>query len=156
MPRFVIPPDQLPPTSSSAQHVVRFRVVSQDRNRVSDYSPIFLLESFGQIPSASVEFKITESGDPPKMVTLIWKGDYVAYHRDLDTNQHDIFVSWDSAPYEYAGRETGNSFSLQSPIGTSTVQFYVQLSSYNSLHPPNSVPLKSNILKILETNVYNL
>lgn len=156
MARFVIPVDQLPPVSSSAQHVVRFRIVSEDRNRISDWSPIFLLNSEGQIPSASVSFKIIETGSAPKAITLVWEGNYVAYHKDLDSNQHDVFVSWDEGPYEYLGRETGNSFVTKAKEGANRVQFYVQVASYNSIHPPSSTPNRNSLLKILETDIHHL
>lgn len=156
MPRIVIPPDQLPPTSSSAQHILRFRVISEDRNRISDWSPIFILNSVGQIPSASVSFKIIETGSTPKGITLIWDGDYVPYHKDLDSNQHDVFVSWNQGEYEYLGREAGNSFTIKAKSGANRVQFYVQMASYNDTHPPNTEPKISSILKILETDVYHL
>lgn len=156
MPRFVIPVDQLPPVSSSAQHVVRFRVISEDRNRVSDWSPILILNSNGQIPSASVSYKLVESGSTPKILTVIWSGEYIAYHKGLDSNQHDVFVSWNEQPYEYLGRETGNSFSIQAPSGVNRAQFFIQVASYNSIHPPSSVPVRSELLKIVETKLYNI
>jgi hypothetical protein len=152
--RFVIPVDQLPPTSSSAQHVVRFRIISEDRNRISDWSPIFLLNSEGQIPSASVSYKIVESGSAPKIITVIWDGNYLNYNKDLDSNQHDVFASWDEGAYEYLGRETGNSFLTKAKEGTSRVQFHVQTASYNSIHPPNETPNRNSLLKILETEIY--
>ena len=157
MPRFTIPLDQLPATSSSAQHIVRFRVISEDRNRISDWSPIFLFDSVGQIPSASVTYKLTETGSAPKLLTLVWTGDYVTYNRPLDANhQHDIFVSWSLGPYEYLGRQAGNSFSIPAKAGANKAQFYVQMPSYNSLHPPTEEPVQSEILKIFETTILNI
>jgi hypothetical protein len=156
MPRVVVPVDQLPPTSSSAQHVVRFRIISEDRNRISDWSPIFVLESIGQIPSASVSYKLVETGSTPKILTLVWDGDYVSYHKNLDSNQHDVFVSWNQGQYEYLGREVGNSFQVKAPSGVNRAQFFVQMASYNSLHPPSIEPVKNDLLKIVETALYNI
>jgi hypothetical protein len=156
MPRVVVPVDQLPPTSSSAQHVVRFRIISEDRNRISDWSPIFVLDSIGQVPSASVAYKLIESGSTPKILTMVWSGDYVSYHKDLDSNQHDVFVSWNEQPYQYLGREIGNSFQVKAPNGVNRAQFFVQMASYNSLHPPSAEPTINNLLKIVETALYNV
>jgi hypothetical protein len=156
--RFTIPLENLPPTSSSAQHIVRFRVISEDRNRVSDYSPIFLLDSPGQIPSASVQYAITTSAGigSGTFVDLIWAGDYISMHKTLDSNIHDIFVKWSySGIYEYVGRVVGNNFRILKPAAATTVRFKVQLPSYPSEHPvdPDNDPRESSIIQILETAV---
>lgn len=157
MTRFVVPLNRLPITSASAQHIVRFRVISEDRNRISDWSPIFLFDSVGQTPSASVTYKLTETGSAPKLLTLVWTGDYVTYNKQLDANhQHDVFVSWSLGPYEYLGRQSGNGFSIPAKQGASKAQFYVQMPSYNSLHPPTQDPVISEKLKIFETTILNI
>ena len=156
MPRIAIPVTNLPPVSSSAQHVVRFRIVSEDRNRVSDWSPIFLLNSVGQIPSASASYKLIDSGSTPKLLTLTWSGGYIPTHKDLDDGHHDVFVSWNEGPFEYLGREVGNFFSVRAKTGANRAQFLVQVGSYNSLHPPSSVPVINPALKIILTDILNI
>jgi hypothetical protein len=156
MARFVIPIEDLPPVSSSAQHIVRFRVVSEDRNRISDYSPIFLLESPGQIPSASVEYVSTVSATTPKKIELTWSGGYVAGHTDLDPEPHDVFVKWSTSTiYQYVGRVVGNNFSIIAPASATNARFKVQVPSYPSVHPPDpdNDPRESAIIQILETEV---
>lgn len=159
MPRFSIAPDLLPPVSSSAQHIVRFRVISEDRNRISDYSPIFILDSVGQIPSASVSYNAVVSATTPKSINFIWSGGYVAGHTDLDPNLHDVFVKWNySSDYEYFGRVTGNSFNIIAPTAATNVRFKIQIPSYPSAHPPVSgnTPRQSSIIQILETTAISI
>jgi hypothetical protein len=156
VPRLVIPVTELPPVSSSAQHVVRFRIVSEDRNRVSDWSPIFLLDSVGQIPSASTSYKLVESGSSPKLLTLTWNGGYIPTYKNLDEGYHDVFVKWDGGEFEYLGRQTGNFFSTAAKSGASTAQFLVQVGSYNSMHPPSNTPVINSELMILLTHVLNI
>ena len=131
MPRFKIPVSQLPPTDSDGRHLIRFRITTEDRNNVSEYSQIFNLESIGQIPSASVSYQyILDDSTTPKNITLIWEGGYLEYHTELDQSQHDVFVKWDEDSYIYLGRSIGNTFRLLANPDKNSAQFIVQVPSY--------------------------
>lgn len=160
--KFIVRTQDLPSPSSSAQHIVRFRVISEDRNRASDWSPIFVLNSEGQIPSASVGYILTSASSfSGKSLKLIWSGNYVSYHNDLDSNRHDIFVKYDQGQYEYAGTTTGNSFEFIARQSTSSAKFTVQVPSYpvipylsaaTGVVTPQINPILSSTLRILETD----
>lgn len=145
MARIRIPVNQLPPTNSIGNHFIRFRISSEDRNSISEWSQCFVLFSEKQIPSASVQHAISiNSSASPSVINLIWSGDYVEYHKDLDSQQHDIFANWSSYGYEYIGRVTGNNFSIISRDEEDTVLFKVQVPGY-------PIGTESEILTIFET-----
>jgi hypothetical protein len=145
VPRFKIPVDQLPPTDSEGKHLIRFRITTEDKNNVSEWSQIFNIESVGQIPSASVSYQyVLDDSTSPKNITLIWEGGYLDYHTELDQSQHDVFVKWDSDPYLYLGRTIGNSFRLLANPSKYYAKFIVQVPSY----PEGNLSEK---LKIFET-----
>lgn len=157
MPRVIVPADQLPPTSSSAQHVVRFRIISEDRNRISDWSPIFILDSFGQIPFSASTVAVVSAcpvgGNTEVSVT--WSGPHIDFHDELDAYPHDVFIKWDNQEYVFGGRIVGNNLTTLAPTNSSSVQFLVQSPSYPSIPGTRDLqnrPTISNILKITESD----
>jgi hypothetical protein len=151
--KFSIKLEDLPFTSSSAQHIVRFRVVSEDRNRVSDWSPIFVFDSPGQTPSSSVQYALTSSSvNGSTILNLIWSGEYVRFHKDLDAESHDVFIKWNSDSYLYSGRIVGNSLQIFARQLSSSASFIVQLPSYPSDAPPGTEPRLNSKIQILKTD----
>lgn len=159
MSRVIVPVDQLPPTSSSAQHVVRFRIVSEDRNRASDWSPIFILDSVGQIPfsgSTIVVVSASPIGGNTE-ISVTWSGPHIDFHDELDAYPHDVFVRWDNEDYIFAGRVVGNNLKILSRTSppSSSAQFLIQSPSYASVPGTRDLqnrPTISSILKITESD----
>jgi hypothetical protein len=155
MPRFVIPASQLPPTSASAQHIIRFRVISEDRNRISDWSPIFLFTSFGQIPfSSSTSYVLTSASvNGSTILDFIWSGKHIDFHDELDAYPHDVFVKWNNEGYVFYGTIVGNTLRILARTSppSSSAQFMVQSPSYGTLISSEK-PEISSLLKIVETD----
>jgi hypothetical protein len=112
MAKFTIPLKNLPPPDKNGNHLLRFRVTTEDRNSISEWSKIFKVESLGQIDPEQVESNVTaltENG--PFEIT--WQGDVVTSVSSEvsivnESQQYDIFVKWDTDPFYYFGRVTGN------------------------------------------------
>lgn len=144
MARITIPVDKLPPPGPNAKHKVRFRITTKDYNEISEWSPLFLLESIGQIASASADYSynviVPTSGN--KNINLTWED----IHYSVDNSLHDIFAQWSTSDsFEYLGRFVGNSVNVRIPSSASSGILKVQLPSY---------PLpaeQSELFKILET-----
>jgi hypothetical protein len=131
MAKFRIPLADLPPPNLEGNHYLRFRIATEDRNSISEWSQIFDLESVGQIPSASVLYQhILDDSTNPQNITLIWEGGYLEYNKTLDQSKHDVFVKWDDDPYIYIGRIIGNTFRLLVDPNKNSAQFIVQVPSY--------------------------
>lgn len=146
MARFKIPVDKLSPPDSNGRHLIRFRITTEDKNNISEWSQIFDLESPGQIPSASAAHQhILDESTTPKNITLIWEGGYLEYHTELDQSQHDIFVKYDNDPYLYLGRTVGNTFRTLVTAGKNTARFIVQVASY-------PIGELSEVLRVFETD----
>lgn len=125
MPRFVVPVEDLPPPNENGDHLFRFRIISEDQNRVSEYSTLFTIKSTGQIHPLESEAvaEITGSGS---VINLTWEtpslynvgasavGASVLHNHGVDWKVHDsdIFVKWigDDLPdeFEYYGRSRDN------------------------------------------------
>jgi hypothetical protein len=111
-----IPKSSIPPIDyDTSKYNVRYRVVSEDKNRVSHWSPIY--NSEGQtIVGTSGALSITET-----IITAVWG----------DENNHpayDIFVSFDGGPFFYHGTSLVHSYSFLNQ-GDTSVRVKVQLVS---------------------------
>ena len=106
----------LPPVDSETlKYNTRYRVISEDKNRTSHWSPIY--NSNGtNIIGTSGALSITE-----EIITAVWG----------DENFHpgyDIFVSFDSGAFFWHGTSSVHSYSFLNE-GTTTVRVKIQLVS---------------------------
>lgn len=132
--KFIIPLAKLPYPNIDGKHRVRFRITTQDRNELSEWSPIYVVDSPAQQSSASVSYQAQVTGNS---VTLSWEPNSLY-------KEYDVFVSFSSAPYEFFTRTSNNSVII--PISTNSLTIWVQLPTYP--FPPTT----SSLFRILETS----
>ena len=108
----------LPPINGNKlTYDFRYRIITEDKNRTSHWSPIY---------SADMQPVISTTGAisvATNIITVVWG----------DENGHplyDVFVSFDGGLFFYHGTPSVHSYSFLK-TGTSTVQVKVQLISYN-------------------------
>ena len=102
----------LPAVGLQNEHYLRYRVVSDDRNRTSHWSPIYVLESS---PLESVEGAVSISDN---IVICVWGDEFLR-------PKYDVFVKNDSDPYIYHGTTSVHSYSFVNQA-TSTIKVLVQ------------------------------
>jgi hypothetical protein len=106
----------LPPVDHDTEkYNIRYRVISEDRNRTSHWSPIFNSDGSNVIGTSGA-LSITQ-----EIITAVWG----------DENLHpayDIFVSFDGDPFYWHGTSAVHSYSFLNE-GSTTVQVKVQLVS---------------------------
>ena len=110
-----IPRNQLPPVESDNVYSVRFRVISEDKNRLSHWSPIFVIDSVEPV-AVSGALSVTAT-----IITAVW-GD------EEGRPAYDVFVNFDSGGYEYHGTTTTHQYAFLNE-GISTVRVAIQISS---------------------------
>ena len=112
----IIQKESLPPIDSpSAGYVVRYRIISEDKNRTSHWSPIFVTNAV-PVQSVAGALSITET-----IITAVW-GD------ELNRPSYDVFVKFDSGSFAYHGTSTVHSYAFLN-TGTTSVHVKVQISS---------------------------
>jgi hypothetical protein len=116
--------------------VLRFRIVSEDKNRKSAYSPIFFTESEDVNPGTGDLRQLGNtmflSWDPGNLSTQIL---------------YDIFVGFDSSTPTYRATTGSTNYSFLK-TGTTSVQAIVQVSSIN--------PKLNDTLKIYDSGTESL
>ena len=134
MAKFVVPLKNLPAPDTSGDHLVRFRIITEDRNSISEWSSFFIVESLGQIDPEQVESNVTAlTEDGPFEIT--WKGDVItsvspATFITNESQQYDIFVKWNSDPFYYFGRVTGNRVVIYKEDGATSLRVIGQLPTH--------------------------
>lgn len=155
--KFRVPVESLPPSNINGRHLFRFRIISEDKNRISQYSPLFTIESKGQIwplqTTAVANVSISEDA-----VNIYWEtpiyynvgasavGASVMHNHTAEYRVHDadVFVSWDSAPFIYYGRTGTGQINLVKPASDPT---YARVVGQVANYPPT----KSERFQIFDT-----
>jgi hypothetical protein len=134
--KIVIPKSSLPPVdSNTGSYIVRYRFVSEDKNRVSHWSPTFITNS------ASVEQVNGALSITPTIITAVW-GD------ELNRPSYDIFVKFDSGVFFYHGTSPTHSYSFLN-TGTTSVNVKIQISSSIKEIKPGLVIFDSGVLSLV-------
>ena len=111
-----IPKSSIPPIDhDTSKYNIRYRIISEDKNRVSHWSPIYNSEGQNIIVTSGA-LSITET-----IITAVWG----------DENNHpayDIFVSFDGDPLFSHGTSLVHSYSFLNQ-GDTSVRVKVQLVS---------------------------
>ena len=138
--KVTIPRDSLPPINADKNHyVVRFRIVSEDLNRMSHWSPQYLI-SPTPIDLSATEDKNIVLTDNGLIVTAQWNVSASALSEfqknpNQSVNNYDIYVAWgtqvgSTGTLEYFGTVTGNSAVIPVPQGKQAVRVLVQTMTY--------------------------
>lgn len=157
MAKFIIPLHQLPEPMTDGTQKFRFRIVSEDRNVVSYWSPIFKIINGNQLVPYIPSFSASAIYDS--------RTDSINLNLDSDVNtsdytefldNYDIFVSWDGGSYTFYNRMNANGINIANS-GSATVRIKGQ---YPSQYVENisgfSTPSQSNNLKVFETATLSL
>jgi hypothetical protein len=125
---------ELPPVSSNNTYTVRYRVISEDKNRTSHYS------EFKNVANPTIT---TVSG------TLVKNGTFSIGVWDDVSNypSYDIFVKFDGGSYSYHGTTPTHTYSFLN-TGTTSVQMAVQISSTSKT--------RNTLLQVFESSSVSL
>lgn len=159
MAKFVIPVETLGDPNTSGDHLFRFRIVSKDGVTYSKYSALYVIKSTGQIyPLQSASRYIVSSS----VINVYWEtpstynvgasatGASVVHNHGSERNAHniDIYISWNSGEFEYAGRTKENVFPIIIKQAYTTARVYGQIANYP--------PTKSDLFKVFDTGTFNI
>lgn len=111
----VVSSQDLPAVNTNNEYIVRYRIVSDDKNRYSQWSPMFLVQGNDV---TEVDADASVSG---RVISIVWS--------DPEPRAgYDVFVKFDSGDYFYHGRSSTTNYSLISQ-GTTSFKFLIQVES---------------------------
>jgi hypothetical protein len=158
MAKLRIPLEQLPPPYKDGNHAIRFRITSEDRNSISEWSPIFVKESIGQISPSQVDVRVValqENGPYElswkKETEILLQGSETTIRRSIP--EYDIFIKWSyNDDFKFLSRISGNTTVIYEEEGESPVN--VRIVAQLPTHP--FPPEKIESIQIFDTGVVTL
>lgn len=117
MAKFIIPLEKLPPPYENGDHYLRFRITTEDKNSISQWSQIYDINSVGQVSPTQVDAQVValQEGGPYE---VNWREDIsIALPSGSiikrNINAYDIFVKWSyDADFNFYGRVLGNTVKI--------------------------------------------
>jgi hypothetical protein len=118
--------EEFPPLAKLGEevygHILRYRIVSEDKNIFSHWSKITPLTLFStQSPPPQVVGELTISGSS---ITIVWDD-------EINRPRYDIFVSFDGGDFFYHGTSPTHTYSIIAPVLASSVEVAIQIDSIN-------------------------
>jgi hypothetical protein len=133
--KLIIPKNQLPPVGDNNEYLLRYRIISDDKNRSSHYSPIFLVPA----PEIEeVEGNVFVNGTSS---TAIW-GD------ENNRPRYDIFVKFDGGSYFYHGTSPIHTYGFLN-TGTTNVRVAVQVEGINKQRNVDLTIFESSVVSLV-------
>lgn len=108
--------NDLPPVGVLNNHLVRYRIVSEDKNRSSHWSPVYSVIANDPLDVAG-GIDVTANS-----ITAVWGDSDVL----SDKEAYDVFAKFDDGAYKYYGTTTSHGFSFLN-TGTSSVTVVIQI-----------------------------
>lgn len=130
MPKVIINKDKLPPISVNDEgYNLRIRLISQDRNRTSFWTPLYTV-SVPESASVNAIVHIINTGSG-KVVNLVWE--------DPSNKEFDIYVNWKMTNggtfqgWEYKGSTLSNTWQIIDP-GAHSFMVAIQKVTYPKIY----------------------
>jgi hypothetical protein len=111
---------------TSHGYLLRYRIVSEDSNRFSSWSPIYKVEAEDPLPV------LGEAAVSGNIVQFVWE--------DVPSRpQYDVFISLEDGPYEYHGTTPIHSYSIVNEFSAEKISAIVQVESVQKIYFPSLV-----------------
>lgn len=138
--KVIIPKSKLPAYSGENQsYIIRYRVVSEDKNRTSHWSPQYRLPVVSQ---TTVQHAITV--DPvTKFMAIAWEP-LTNY-----TGNYDVYIKWDNGAYSYIGPVSTTTYTSVVKTGASTVQIAVQVPTFPTKRFTNATIFETPVTSVV-------
>ena len=133
----IIKKDLLGKVTYSNERVARFRIITEDKNRKSAWSQIFMVDS---------EAIVIGQGDVNiigNTISVTWSSS-----QTLVQISYDIFVGFDGLEPSYLGTSSSQTYSFLK-TGTQSVRAVVQISSINPVLTPSLDVYDSGIVSLV-------
>lgn len=142
MAKIRIPVEILPPPNSNGDHILQFRVISDDRNKTSAWSNLFIVKSIGQYRPLESDYVyvsaspvVTVTWDTPSIynysASLVSASVLHNHSQNFKRHDTDIFVKWGDEYFQYHDRVNSDTTSITVPAGETQVRIVGIVATHN-------------------------
>jgi hypothetical protein len=104
-----------PPLSPNGEYLLRYRIISEDKNRTSHWSPVYKIDATPFIQDVDSNIDVTPSG-----ILITWG-------QQNSAPLYDIFISFKISgvwqPYFYHGSSALSYYTLEQPIRPAAIGY---------------------------------
>ena len=119
-------------------YVVRYRIISEDKNRTSHWSPQYKLTA----PTVdTIDFSYAKDLTN-KMITFVWTP------TDSSIGKFDVFVKWNDGSWAYASTVSTTTFAAVIPDGSTSLQLAVQVPTFPKLRVTSATLFESTQISL--------
>lgn len=137
--KVIIPKAELPAVfGPENKYVVRYRFVSEDKNRTSHWSPQYKISP---LLIESIQHSTTVSEDK-NIITVVWEA-------VEGISQYDVFASWSEGAWEYVATVGTNTFVSLKRTNASSVKFSIQSPSFPRARYDSSTLFVTNVIDLM-------
>ncbi len=135
--KVIIPKSSLPSYFGTEQkYILRYRIISEDKNRTSHWSPQYKLSA---APQLSINYSINVD-NPHQTATVVWEN-------VKDVLEYDVYVKWDNTTWNYVTTVATTSYAALT-TGHDHIQVAVQVPTF-----PKERFVGATLFEIPVTNV---
>jgi hypothetical protein len=137
--KVVIPKSDLPPVGPDNDYTVRYRLISDDKNRISHWSQLY---SILALPVQEVDGEVSVSGN---IINVVWED-------EEERPSYDIFVKFNTdLDFIYHGTSQVHNYQFLKETGTSitSVEIIVQVEGINKVYNSSLVIYDSGVISLV-------
>lgn len=136
--KVIIPKSSLPEISGVGQdYVVRYRIVSEDKNRYSYWSQKYRVAVSN---TTAVPFSVTKSGST---ITAVWTPD------NTIKSEFDVYVKWDSEEWKYVTTVYSTIYASVIKNGATKVKIATQIPTFPKERFSSATLFESNEIDLV-------
>jgi hypothetical protein len=126
----------LPPLTPNGEYLIRYRIISEDKNRTSHWSPIYTVDALQFIEDVSGDLQISNGS---LAINVVWGASTIASSYDIFVsfgiyNVGTATITWGS--YGYHGSSASPSYSFLRPDAVTDIRVKIQLSGIEKTLSP--------------------
>lgn len=138
--KVIVPQNELPAIGKIlGKYIVRYRIISEDRNRLSHWSPSYVLET---TPLPEIQHKVSKDTSN-EAVEVFWTPPST-----LGLNLLDVYVKWGSGDWEYATNLSSTYYKVSIPNGATSVRVAVQVPTKDKVRLEDATLFESDPLAL--------
>ena len=119
------------------QYVVRYRIISEDKNKISHWSPQYKLTA----PSvATIEYSYSKD-ITNKLITFVW-------NPTTDMHNFDVFIKWNDNDWTYTSTVSTTTYAAIIPNNTNKVKVAVQVPTFPKIRLNSATLFESSEISL--------